>query len=107
QSPYTADYWTFTGTGNYNNIGNTTITDIINKKDATWTTNPNSKTYGDADPTPLTTSGGSGFITADNALLTVSYARVAGESASPPTYHITATLGPADVVANYNITNSG
>ena len=55
-SPYT-DTWTFTGTGNYNNIAAgpaTTITDKINKINATWTTNPASKTYGDADPASLT-----------------------------------------------------
>ena len=48
--PYT-DTWSFTGTGNYNNIAAgpaTTITDKINKINATWTTNPASKTYGDA-----------------------------------------------------------
>jgi hypothetical protein len=108
-SPYT-DTWTFTGTGNYNNIAagpSTTITDKINKINATWTTNPVSKTYGDADPAPLTTGSGSSFTAADAALLTVTYSRVAGENASPPTYHITATLGPADVIANYNITNNG
>ena len=63
-SPYT-DTWSFTGTGNYNNIAagpSTTITDKINKINATWTTNPASKTYGDADPAPLTTGSGSGFI---------------------------------------------
>ena len=37
----------------------------------------------------------------------MTYSRVAGENASPPTYHITATLGPPDVIANYNITNNG
>ena len=66
-----------------------------------------SKTYGDADPVPLTTGSGSGFTAADAALLTATYSRVAGENASAPTYHITATLGPADVIANYNITNNG
>src|SRR6185369_10803529 len=53
-----SDTWSFTGTANYNNIAagpSTTIIDVINKKDATWTTNPASKTYGDADPAPLTT----------------------------------------------------
>ena len=61
------DTWSFTGTANYNNIAAdlTPITDVINKKDATWTTNPNSKTYGDADPAPLTTGSGSGFVPAD------------------------------------------
>ena len=62
----------------------------INKRDATWTTNPASKTYGDADPTPLTTGSGSNFVAADG--VTATYSRVAGENASPPTYHITATL---------------
>src|SRR5207244_4168669 len=32
---YAADYWTFTGAANYNNIGNTTITDTISKANAT------------------------------------------------------------------------
>ena len=30
----------------------------INTRPATWTTNPASKTYGDADPVPLTTGSG-------------------------------------------------
>ena len=37
----------------------------INKRAATWTTNPASKTYGDADPVPLTTGSGSNFVAAD------------------------------------------
>ena len=71
------DTWSFTGTANYNNIGATPITDIINKKDATWTTNPNSKSYGDADPNPRTTGSGSGFG-ADT--VTATYSRAAGET---------------------------
>jgi hypothetical protein len=108
-SPYT-DTWSFTGTGNYNNIAagpSTTITDTINKKDATWTTNPNSKTYGDADPVPLTTGSGSGFVPADAALLTATYSRAPGETVLGGPYDITSKLGPADVVANYNSTNAG
>ena len=62
----------------------------IDKRLATWTTNPNSKTYGDADPVPLTTGSGTNFVAADG--VTATYSRVAGENASPPTYHITATL---------------
>ena len=31
---YAADYWFFTGSGNYNDIGNTTITDCIAKANA-------------------------------------------------------------------------
>jgi MBG domain-containing protein len=79
----------------------------INKRNATWTTNPNSKTYGDADPVPLTTGSGSNFVAADN--VTATYSRVAGENASPPTYHITATLSATPIAAldNYNITNDG
>ena len=53
----------------------------INKRLATWTTNPASKTYGDADPSPLTTGSGSNFVAADN--VTATYSRVAGENASP------------------------
>ena len=78
----------------------------INKRLATWTTDPNSKTYGDADPVPLTTGSGSNFVAADN--VTASYTRVAGENASPPTYHITASLSAAaGVLGNYIVTNTG
>jgi MBG domain (YGX type)/Galactose oxidase, central domain len=79
----------------------------INKRLATWTTNPGSKTYGDADPVPLTTGSGTNFIAADN--ITATYARVAGENASPPTYHITATLSatPLTALDNYIVTNDG
>src|SRR5207237_3889000 len=62
----------------------------INKRLATWTTNANSKTYGDGDPVGLTTGSGSNFVAADT--VTATYSRVAGENASPPTYHISATL---------------
>ena len=79
----------------------------INKRLATWTTNPNSKTYGDPDPVPLTTGSGSNFVAGDN--VTATYARAAGENASPPTYHITATLSatPLSALDNYIITNAG
>src|SRR5213075_2074171 len=47
------------------------------------------------------------FVAADN--VTASYARAGGENASPPTYHITATLSatPASALDNYIITNAG
>src|SRR6202008_3679358 len=79
----------------------------INKRLATWTTDPASKTYGDADPSPLTTGSGSNFVAADN--VTATYSRVAGENASPPTYHITATLSatPLSALDNYVVTNAG
>jgi hypothetical protein len=79
----------------------------INKRRATWTTQPASKTYGDADPVPLTTGSGTNFVAADG--VTATYSRVAGENASPPTYHITATLSAsvAGALSNYDITNAG
>src|SRR5207302_3779821 len=72
---------------------------------ASWTTNTNSKTYGDNDPDPLT-SGSGDFLAADN--VTASYSRVAGESVAASPYHIAATLNAATgVLANYIITNHG
>ena len=44
-SVYAADYWTFTGASNYKDIGNTIITDTINKADATVTITPYTVTY--------------------------------------------------------------
>src|SRR6185312_9446025 len=73
----------------------------INTRPATWTTNPNSKTYGNADPVPLTTGSGSNFVSGDG--VTATYSRVAGENASPPTYHITATLSATGDLNNYII----
>jgi hypothetical protein len=91
---------------NYN-ITNAGADFTINKKDATWTTNPASKTYGDPDPSPLTTGSGNGFLMADGVSAT--YARTSGENASPPTYHITAALSATvpGALNNYNITNAG
>src|SRR4030095_4113728 len=65
-------------------LNNYTITNngaefTINKRAATWTTNGASKTYGDSDPSPLTTGSGTNFIAADN--VTATYSRVAGENA--------------------------
>src|SRR5207302_3593272 len=77
----------------------------IDAKNATWTTNPNSKTYGDPDPVPLTT-GSADFLAADN--VTATYSRAAGDSVAGGPYHITATLNAAaGVLANYIITNTG
>ena len=100
---------TLSATGDLNNyiITNDGAEFTINKRLATWTTNPASKTYGDPDPVPLTTGSGSNFVAADN--VTATYTRVAGENASPPTYHITATLSATPLAAldNYIITNDG
>ncbi|HEU4875046.1 MAG TPA: MBG domain-containing protein [Pyrinomonadaceae bacterium] len=77
----------------------------IKKRPATWTTDPASKTYG--DPDPVFTGSGSNFLAGDG--VTATYSRVAGENASPPTYHITATLSatPLSALDNYIITNNG
>src|SRR5205807_445375 len=77
----------------------------INAKSATWTTNPNSKSYGDDDPVPLTSGSGTGFVAADN--VTATYSRDPGPTVAGSPYHITATLSPAGVLNNYNITNTG
>src|SRR5207248_5615256 len=86
-------------------ITNTGANFTINARPATWTTDPNSKTYGDNDPVPLTTGSGD-FLAADN--VTANYGRIAGESVAGSPYHITATLNAAaGVLANYIITNTG
>src|SRR5206468_3806731 len=92
--------------GNYD-ITNTGADFTINKKAATWTTYANSKTYGYADPSPLTTGSGSGFVAADG--VSASYSRVAGENVGGRPYHITATLSAtvAGALDNYNITTAG
>src|SRR5205823_3196811 len=73
----------------------------------TWTTNPDSKTYGDADPVPLTTGSGSGFLLTDG--VSASYSRAPGETVAGSPYHITATLSAtvAGALNNYNVTNNG
>ena len=72
------------GALNNYNITNTGANFTIDTRLATWTTNPNSKTYGNVDPSPLTTGSGSDFA-ADN--VTATYTRVAGENprGPPPT----------------------
>ena len=87
--------------GNYNityNTANFTIT----QRPASVTPNNAGKTFGDADPAPLTTGTLTGFLPADN--VTASYSRVAGESVAGSPYTISATLNPAGVLANYSIT---
>jgi hypothetical protein len=88
---------------NYSITYNTTSF-TINLRNATWTTNSNSKTYGDADPAPLTTGTGTNFVDS----VTASYTRAAGETVLGGAYHITATLSAgAGVLDNYIITNDG
>jgi phage tail protein X len=77
--------------------GSTTIS--VTPIHASVSPNPNSKTYGAADPNPVTTGTLSGFLPSDN--VTATYTRVAGEA--PGTYSISATLSPQSVLANYTI----
>ncbi len=86
-------------------VTNTGASFTITARPATWTTNAASKTYGDLDPSPLTTGSGSGFLAADN--VTATYSRIAGETVLGGPYHITATLIPAAALANYTVTNAG
>src|SRR5205823_8505580 len=92
-SPYhitaTLSATVFRSLNNYN-VTNNGADFTINKKNATWTTNPASKTYGDADPVPLTTGSGSSFLASDGVSAT--YTRAPGETVAGSPYHITATL---------------
>src|SRR5204863_4831475 len=72
----------------------------IDKKDASVTPNATSKTYGSADP--VFTGTLVGFVAADN--VTATYTRTAGEIVAGSPYKISATLAPAGVLGNYNIT---
>ena len=94
-----------TDSGNYNFDGTGTGSANITPKNATWTTNPNNKYFGQADPNPLTTGSESGFIGADG--VTATYSRAAGSNAGQ--YQITATLSSAvsGALNNYNIINNG
>jgi hypothetical protein len=53
---YASDYWFFTGTANYNDIGNTTITDCIAKADAVFVVTPYNLTYNGQSHTATITS---------------------------------------------------
>src|SRR5204862_7586358 len=89
---------------NYN-VTNNGNSFTINARNATWTTNANSKTYGDSDPNPLT-SGSGDFLAADG--VTASYSRAPGGTVAGAPYHITATLSAsvAGALAKDNITNN-
>ena len=85
--------------GNYD-ITYNTANFTINAKAASVTPNAASKTYGDADPAFTGTL--TGFLAADG--VTATYSRTAGETVAGSPYTISATLSPAGVLGNYNIT---
>jgi hypothetical protein len=72
----------------------------INKANASVTPAAASKTYGTADPALTGTLAG--FVAADAVV--ASYSRTAGEAVGGSPYTISATLNPAAVLANYNVT---
>jgi hypothetical protein len=88
-------------------ITNTGADFTINLRSATWTTDPASKTYGDGDPSPLTTGTGTNFLAGDGVSAT--YSRAPGETVAGSPYHITAGLSSSNpgALANYTITNTG
>ncbi|MCP2045020.1 MBG domain-containing protein [Pontibacter sp. HSC-36F09] len=72
----------------------------ITRKTASVTPIANSKTYGASDP--ALEGELEDFLASDK--VTASYSRLAGETVVGGPYAITATLSPADVLSNYEIT---
>src|SRR6185437_1795538 len=85
--------------GNYS-ITYNTAEFTITQRNASVTPDPQSKEYGSADPTLTGTL--TNFVAADN--VTATYTRTPGETVAGSPYTISATLSPAGVLANYNIT---
>ncbi len=88
-----------------NGLGNYAISYVngmltVNTAPATVTPNAVTKVYGQADPTLTGTL--TGFLASDN--VTATYARTAGNTVGGNPYTISATLNPAGVLGNYNIT---
>lgn len=92
----------FDQAGNANYLQATQIVQDVtaDKKAASVTPNANSKSFGAADPSPLTTGNLIGFLAGDG--ISASYSRVAGEAIG--TYTISATLAPSGKLGNYTIT---
>jgi hypothetical protein len=86
-------------TTNYNNASKSVVI-AVNKATASVTPNAASKTYNTSDPALSGTL--SGFRPADN--VTATYSRTAGETVAGSPYTISATLSPAGVLGNYNVT---
>src|SRR5439155_12119098 len=90
----------YAGDGNYNAKQSAAVALTIGKAVASVSPAAKTKTYGGADPT--LTGALAGFVAADN--VTASYSRTAGETVA--TYVISATLSPAAVLSNYDITHN-
>jgi hypothetical protein len=76
------------------------VQQVVNRKAATVTPSASSKVYGSSDP--VLTGSTSGFLASDG--VTASFSRTAGETVAGGPYTISATLSPAGVLANYDIT---
>ncbi len=91
---------TYSGDTNFAASGPYGLSQTVNQLAASVTPNSAGKIYGAADPTLTGTL--SGFLSADN--VTATYSRAAGETVAGSPYPISATLSPAAVLNNYNIT---
>ncbi len=93
----------YSGSVNYT-TASALATFTISPKDVTVTTQNAGKTYGNSDPSPLTSADLSGFYAIDN--ITATFVRVPGENVG--TYGITTTLvGSAVKLGDYDVTNAG
>jgi hypothetical protein len=97
---YNADFWTFTGTANYNNIGATTITDTINKAVASVTADNKTKMYGAVNPALTATVVGA-IVGGDPVNYTLATTATQFSSMAGNPYPITVTLGSNP---NYTVT---
>jgi len=73
---------------------------VITRKHASVRPNAASKIAGETDP--VLTGALTGFLEKDG--VTAVYTRTSGEAVEGSPYTISATLSPADVLGNYNIT---
>jgi len=88
-------------TGDANHTGSSSSANFtITRKAASVTPAAASKIYGAADP--AFTGALSGFVATDG--VTATYNRAAGETVAGSPYAISATLSPAGVLGNYNVT---
>lgn len=90
---------TATYAGDANHTGSSgSATSTINRRAASVTPNPATKTFGDEDPTLTGTL--TGFLAADG--VTATYSRTAGEAVG--VYTISATLSATGLLSNYDVT---
>ena len=82
----------------------TVATFTIGQKAVTVATHSAGKTYGQSDPSPLSSADLSGFFAIDG--ITATFSRVAGSDVG--SYAITTTLAGSSVkLGDYNVTNAG